>query len=153
MNAPDHGPGVRLPPPVLVAAALAAAWLLQRVAPVPLGPPLPKIGALVIFAALALTGWAVLVLVKAGNDPRPDKPDAAMVEAGPYRFSRNPIYLGFLVAVAGFALRWGDLWGWVALALSHLLLDRLVVAREEAYLTRRFGAAYDAYRGRVRRWL
>lgn len=153
MTAPDHGPGVRLPPPVLVAGALAAAWLLQRVLPVPIGPPVPEIGALVIFGSLALIGWAVLALVKAGNDPRPDKPDAAMVEAGPYRFSRNPIYLGFLVAVAGFALRWGDLWGWVALAVSHFLLDRLVVAREEAYLATRFGAAYDAYRSRVRRWL
>jgi protein-S-isoprenylcysteine O-methyltransferase Ste14 len=152
-DAPDHGPGVRVPPPVMVGLVLAAAWLLQRGIPVPLGPPLPELGALVIFAALGLLGWAVLVLVKAGNDPRPDKPDAALVEAGPFRFSRNPIYLGFLVAVAGFALRWGDLWGWIALLVSHLVLDRLVVAREEAYLATRFGEAFAAYRGRVRRWL
>lgn len=153
MTAPDHGPGVRVPPPVLVAAVLALAWAGQRFVPVPLGPPLPEFGALVISAAIVLIGWAVLVLVRAGNDPRPDKPDAAMVEAGPFRFSRNPIYLGFLLAVAGFALRWGDLWGWVALAASHLLLERLVVAREEAYLAARFGAVYEAYRARVRRWL
>jgi protein-S-isoprenylcysteine O-methyltransferase Ste14 len=153
MTAPDHGPGVRVPPPVMVAAVLAVAWAGQRFAPVALGPPLPELGALVIFAAFALIGWAVLVLVRAGNDPRPDKPDAAMVEAGPFRFSRNPIYLGFLLAVAGFALRWGDLWGWLAVAATHLLLDRLVVAREEAYLATRFGAAYEAYRGRVRRWV
>ena len=149
----DHGPGVRVPPPVMVAGVLAVAWILRSVVPVPLGPPLPDAGLLVMFAALALIGWAVLVLVRAGNDPRPDKPDAAMVETGPFRFSRNPIYLGFLVGVAGFALRWGDLWGWIALAASHLLLDRMVVAKEEAYLARRFGATYEAYRGRVRRWL
>lgn len=149
----DHGPGVRLPPPVLAAGAIAAAWVMQRVLPVPLGPPLPGLGALVIFAALALIGWAVLALVKAGNDPRPDRPDAALVEAGPYRLGRNPVYLGFVLAVAGFALRWGDLWGWIAVAATHLLLDRLVVAKEEAYLAARFGAAYEAYRGRVRRWL
>jgi len=154
MTAPEgHGPGVRVPPPVMVAGVLAVAWLGQRMAPVPLGPPMPGLGALVIFGALALIGWAVLVLVRAGNDPRPDKPDAAMVEAGPFRFSRNPIYLGFLLAVAGFALRWGDLWGWLGVAASHLLLARLVVAKEEAYLAERFGAAYEAYRGRVRRWL
>lgn len=153
MTTPDHGPGVRIPPPVMVAGLLAVAWLLRKVVPVPIGPPLPGFGALVIFAALALIGWAVLVMVRAGVDPRPDKPDAAMVEAGPFRFSRNPIYLGFLLAVAGFALRWGDLWGWVALAAAHLVLDRLVVAKEEAYLTTRFGAAYEAYRGRVRRWV
>ncbi len=92
-------------------------------------------------------------MAKAGTDPRPDKPDTAMVEAGPFRFSRNPIYLGFLLAVAGFALRWGDLWGWVAVVLAHLVLDRFVVAKEEAYLTTRFGAAYEAYRSRVRRWV
>lgn len=153
MSNADHGPGVRVPPPVLVGLLLALAWGLHRLVPVPIGPPLPDFGMLVLFAALALIGWAVLVLVRAGNDPRPDRPDAAMVQAGPYGFSRNPIYLGLLVAMAGFALRWGDLWGWLALPLGHLLLDRLVVAKEEAYLATRFGAAYDAYRSRVRRWL
>ena len=149
----DHGPGVRLPPPVLVAALLATAFLLHRLVPVPLGPAMPDLAMLVFFVALGLIGWALLVLVRAGNDPRPDRPDAAMVEAGPFRYSRNPVYLGFLVAMAGFALRWGDLWGWLALLAGHLLLDRLVVAKEEAYLAARFGAVYDAYRGRVRRWL
>jgi protein-S-isoprenylcysteine O-methyltransferase Ste14 len=153
MSASDHGPGVRLPPPVMVAGLLALAWLLRQVVPVPIGPPLQGLGAMVIFAALALVGWALLVMVRAGIDPRPDKPDAAMVESGPFRFSRNPIYLGFLLAVAGFALRWGDLWAWIALAAAHLVLDRLVVAKEEAYLATRFGAAYEAYRGRVRRWV
>ncbi len=151
--AEDHGPGVRVPPPLLAGGILAAAWVLQRLMPIPLGPPLPDIGALVIFAALGLIGVAVLVLVKAGNDPRPDKPDTAMVEAGPYKFSRNPIYLGFVLALVGFALRLGDLWGWLAVIAAHLALDRLVVAKEEAYLVARFGAAYEAYRARVRRWV
>lgn len=153
MSTTDHGPGVRLPPPVIVAGLLAVAWLLGRVLPVPIGPPLLEFGALVFFVAFALMGWALLVLVRAGNDPRPDRPDAAMVEAGPFRFSRNPVYLGFLLVALGFALRWGDLWGWIALVASHLVLDRYVVAREEAYLAGRFGAAYEAYRGRVRRWV
>lgn len=153
MSTDDHGPGVRMPPPVIVAGLLAAAWLLRQVVPVPIGPPLPAFGSLVIFAAVGMVGWAILVMAKAGTDPRPDKPDTAMVEAGPFRFSRNPIYLGFLLAVAGFALRWGDLWGWVAVVLAHLVLDRFVVAREEAYLATRFGAAYEAYRARVRRWV
>ncbi len=153
MNAQDHGPGVRLPPPAVVAGLLALAWGLERVLPVPLGPPLPDLGALVIFAAAGLIGWALLVMLKAGNDPRPDRPDSAMVEAGPYRFSRNPIYLGLILGALGFALRWGDLWGWIAVAGSHLVLDRLVVAKEEAYLAARFGTAYETYRSRVRRWI
>ncbi len=153
MNAPDHGPGVRLPPPVLVGGVLALGWGAHLFLPLVLGPPLPNFGMLVVFLGIALIGWALLALVQAGNDPRPDRPDAALVVAGPFRFSRNPIYLGFLVVVLGFALRWGDLWGWLALLVCHLALDRLVVAKEEAYLTTRFGDAYEAYRKRVRRWV
>ncbi|PWS37841.1 isoprenylcysteine carboxylmethyltransferase family protein [Falsiroseomonas bella] len=149
----DHGPGVRIPPPVYFVGVMAAAWLLDRVWTVQIGPPLTELGTMVIFLAIALCGWAVLVLVKAGNDPRPDKPDAAMVEAGPYRFSRNPIYLGFLLAATGLALVWGTLWGWIGVAVLHGLLDRLVIAKEESYLSARFGAPYAAYKARVRRWM
>jgi protein-S-isoprenylcysteine O-methyltransferase Ste14 len=149
----DHGPGVRVPPPVMVAAVMGAAWVLDRVWTLQIGPPLIGMGGAVIFLAIALIGWALLVMVKAGNDPRPDKPDAALVESGPFRWSRNPIYLGLLLAAAGLALIWGTLWGWVGVAVLHGLLDRLVIAKEEAYLTARFGAAYAAYQSRVRRWM
>ncbi|HEV7266015.1 MAG TPA: isoprenylcysteine carboxylmethyltransferase family protein [Falsiroseomonas sp.] len=152
-EARDHGPGVRVPPPVYAAAVLGGAWLLDRVWTVQIGPPAVALGGMVIFLAIALIGWALLVMVKAGNDPRPNKPDAALVEAGPFRFSRNPIYLGLLLGAAGLALVWGTLWGWVAVAVLHALLGRLVIAREEAYLAERFGPAYDAYRARVRRWI
>ncbi|WP_270938540.1 methyltransferase family protein [Falsiroseomonas oryzae] len=149
----DHGPGVRVPPPVIAAAVMGAAWVLDRVWTVQIGPPAVSLGGMVVFLAIALCGWAVLVLVKAGNDPRPDKPDSALVEAGPFRWSRNPIYLGFLLAATGLALVWGTLWGWIGVVVLHGLLDRLVIAREETYLAARFGAAYDAYRARVRRWM
>jgi protein-S-isoprenylcysteine O-methyltransferase Ste14 len=149
----DHGPGVRLPPPVMLVAVMGIAWLVGRVWPVQIGPPLVPLGGMVLFLAIALVGWALLVMVRAGNDPRPDKPDAALVEAGPFRFSRNPIYLGFLLAAAGFALIWGTLWGWLGVAVLHGVLDRLVIAKEEAYLATRFGAAYEAYKARVRRWI
>ncbi len=66
----------------------------------------------------------------------------------------SPVLLGVVVMVMlGFAQRWGDLWGWLALITCHLALDRLVVTKEEAYLSTRFGAAYEAYRTRVRRWV
>jgi protein-S-isoprenylcysteine O-methyltransferase Ste14 len=149
----DHGPGVRIPPPVMVAATMGVAWVLDRVWTVQIGPPAVSLGGMVIFLALALIGWAVLVMVKAGNDPRPDKPDTALVEAGPFRYSRNPIYLGFLLGATGLALAWGTLWGWLGVVVTHGLLDRLVIAKEEAYLAGRFGAAYEGYKARVRRWM
>lgn len=153
VTAPDHGPGVRVPPPILVALILVLAWALRRLLPVPLGLAVPALGNLVFVAALGLVLWAVLVLVRAGTDPRPDKPDKALVEGGPFRFSRNPVYLGFVLLVLGFALRWGDLWGWVAVAATQQALARLVIAREEPYLEARFGAAYTGYAARVRRWV
>jgi protein-S-isoprenylcysteine O-methyltransferase Ste14 len=150
---PDHGPGVRLPPPLLVAGLIAFAWLLRQAVPLPVGGPLPMLANLVFLAAFGLILWAILAMTRAGTDPRPDKPDQALVERGPFRFSRNPVYLGLVLLVIGFALRWGDLWGWLAALASQQLLDRLVIAREEAYLATRFGAAYNAYRARVRRWV
>ncbi len=144
---------MRLPPPVLVGGILLLAWGLARVMPVPIGVAIPTLGGTVIAAALGLIVWALAVMMRAGNDPRPDRPDRAIVEHGPFRFSRNPIYLGFLLIAAGLALRWGDLWGWVAVVVAQLALDRLVIAREEAYLRARFGEAYASYARRVRRWL
>jgi protein-S-isoprenylcysteine O-methyltransferase Ste14 len=152
-DAEDRGPGVRVPPPLLATAVMVGAWVLDRIWTVQIGPPAVALGGMVIFLAVALAGWSVLALAKAGNDPRPDRPDAALVAAGPYRFSRNPIYLGLLLVAAGLALMWGTLWGWIGVALLHALLDRMVIAREEAYLAARFGAAYEAYRARVRKWM
>ena len=153
MSSADHGPGVRVPPPVMVGALVMAGWGLRRLAPLPVGAPLPGLGAGVIGLGLALSVWTAVAMLRAGTDPRPDRADKALLEHGPFRLSRNPIYLGFLLTTGGFALRWADLWSWLAVAASFLLLDRMVVAREEAYLRARFGAAYDAYRARVRRWL
>ncbi|WP_431304953.1 methyltransferase family protein [Sediminicoccus sp. BL-A-41-H5] len=149
----DHGPGVRIPPPVMVAVALGFAWGLQKLLPVQLGPPAVALGGMVIFLAMGWVGWALLVLVRAGNDPRPDKPDTAFVAAGPYRFGRNPIYFGFLLFLAGVALSWGTLWAWLAVGATFIALDVLVVRKEEAYLRTRFPESYPAYLARTRRWL
>jgi protein-S-isoprenylcysteine O-methyltransferase Ste14 len=151
--AEDHGPGVRIPPPLLLAGVMAGAWALDQLWSVPIGPAAPELGGMLAALALVLIGWAVVVLVRAGNDPRPDRPDTAMTLAGPYRFGRNPIYLGFLLIATGFALAWGTLFPWLGVVLLHGLLDRLVIAREEAYLEARFGEPYRAYRARVRRWM
>ena len=137
----------------MVAGAITAAWVMIRLLPIPVTEPLPGFGAAILGEGLALIAWTLFAMLRAGTDPRPDKPDAAFVIDGPFRFSRNPIYLGFLIVVAGMALRWGDLWGWIAVAASQIMLDRLVIAREEPYLARRFGAAYENYRSRVRRWM
>ena len=151
---PDEaGPGVRPPPPLVVAGLLALAWVMQRLLPVPLGPPLPGVGMLLVFLALAWGGWALLVMAKAGNNPRPDRPDTAFVAKGPFRWGRNPMYLGFTVLAAGIALSWGHLWGWLAVGAIFLWLEFGAVRKEERCLERRFPASYPGYKARVRRWL
>jgi protein-S-isoprenylcysteine O-methyltransferase Ste14 len=127
--------------------------MLQRAAPVPVSTPAPNLAALLMALGMALSVWTVVTMLRAGVDPRPDRPDKALLERGPFRISRNPIYLGFLAVAAGFALHWGDLWPWLAVLATFLVLDQHVVVREEAYLLARFGAPCTAYLGRVRRWI
>jgi protein-S-isoprenylcysteine O-methyltransferase Ste14 len=148
-----HGPDVRLPPPLILAVVLAVAWLLDRLVPVQIGPPLGRAGLVVMALGVALAGCALALMLRTRTDPRPDRPDQALVRSGPFRVTRNPIYLGLLVFAVGLALRWASLWGWLAVAAAFVLLDRLVVAREERYLRARFGDDYAEYAARVRRWL
>jgi protein-S-isoprenylcysteine O-methyltransferase Ste14 len=148
---PD-GPAVPTPPPMIVLGGVALAWILQQVFPVQLGPPAPELGYIVICVGAALTGWGLIALIRAGNDPRPDKPDAAFVPTGPFRFGRNPIYSGMVIMLTGIALMWGSLWAWLAVGGVFIALDFGVVRREEAYLRLRFGQPYEDYCARVRRW-
>jgi len=153
MSGTDHGPGVRVPPPILVGLPVLTGWLMRGAAPVPVSTPMPTLGAGLMALGMALSVWTVVTMVRAGTDPRPDTPDKTLLERGPFRLSRNPIYLGFLSVAVGFALNWGDLWPWLALLVSFAVLDRHVVAREERYLRARFGAPYEGYMQRVRRWI
>ena len=82
-------------------------------------------------------------MLAAGENPSPEQPTIAIVAAGPFRFSRNPLYLSLTVLGAGVALLVNSGWG--------LLL--LVIAREERYLEGKFDDEYSAYRERVRRWI
>lgn len=148
-----HGPGLRLPPPVLVGGLVLLGWLLRSLLPLPLGAPLPGLAVAVMGLGLALSAWSIAVMLRAGTDPRPHTPDRTLLEQGPFRLSRNPVYLGFLLVAAGVALRLGDLWPWLAAIACFLVLDRMVVAREEVALRSRFGVPYEAYRQRVRRWV
>jgi protein-S-isoprenylcysteine O-methyltransferase Ste14 len=151
----DHA-DVVVPPPLALACLVAAGWLLNRVWPAPFMPPgLPRsfIGAALIVLSLAIGLPAVMEFRRAQTSIRPDRPTSAILSTGPYRYSRNPLYLSMFVLVAGFAVALDSLWQLAALAALYGVLRWGVVPREEAYLTRKFGAAYLDYARRVRRWL
>jgi protein-S-isoprenylcysteine O-methyltransferase Ste14 len=111
------------------------------------------VAVVLIVLGLALEMWAAGVFRRRGTAVEPWKASTALVSEGPYGFTRNPIYLGFAVTYVGLALALNS---WLALSLlipCLILIDRGVIAREERYLSAKFGADYDAYRARVRRWL
>jgi len=156
MNAPagDHAP-VRLPPPFLLLGHLAAAALLGWTVrlPLPLPPAVRLLGAAALLLGLGL-GFAAIRAMRTARTPvDPYESVAAVVTSGPYRFTRNPIYLGFLAALAGLPLAAGTYWGAFLCLPMILLLSFLVVRHEEAYLEGKFGPIYLEYKRRVRRWL
>ncbi len=135
-----------------VAAGLALDWLL----PLPfVAAVVPRVwaGCAVFAAGLALAAWAIASFRRAGTRVETYKPTTAIVAMGPYRFTRNPIYVGMFLGQIGLAIGFDSLWLLAALVPFCLVIRYGVVAREEAYLERKFGAPYVDYKARVRRWL
>jgi protein-S-isoprenylcysteine O-methyltransferase Ste14 len=92
-------------------------------------------------------------MTRAGSNVPTSMPTTTIVDTGPYRFTRNPIYLAMMLALAGLAIAFDSLWILLTLVPFALVIGYGVVAREEAYLERKFGEAYRRYRARVRRWV
>ena len=153
-NTADHA-NVRVIPPLIYVVVLGAAWLLQKLVPLPgLPVALSRIGGgALIVAGLGLCGWSVGLFRSRQTSIMPIRPSAALVLSGPYRWTRNPMYLGLLLAYLGAALVFQLIWGLILLPIVVVAVDRLVIHKEERYLGRKFGSAYADYRGRVRRWI
>jgi protein-S-isoprenylcysteine O-methyltransferase Ste14 len=152
-------PGVIAPPPLIFLAFLLTGFLLDYVWPLPLRPPAldPRLGWLV-GAVLILAGVVTITLgirnFTRASTPVPTRaPTRALVTTGIHGRSRNPIYVSMFLAYAGIGLLANTAWIFVLLVPLALVIRYGVVAREEAYLERKFGDAYRAYRSRVRRWL
>lgn len=146
--------GLARPPLVyLVSIALGAA--LQFIKPLPFVPAdlaIPA-GAALVVIAVALFAWSVLTFKKAGTPVPGNQPTTTIVGTGPYRFSRNPIYVAFSLLQLGIAVGMNSAWLLVTLAAAVALMHFVVIRREEDYLERKFGAQYPDYKRAVRRWL
>lgn len=149
---------VRVPPPLIFGSVVAGGSLLGRTWPLTvtgdgLADARRVAGGTLVAGGVGLCGSALGRFRRAGTSPLPVRPSAALVVEGPYRFSRNPMYLGLTVGTAGVALLANNLWMLALLAPAVVVADRAVIRPEERYLERRFGDAYRAYGARVRRWL
>jgi protein-S-isoprenylcysteine O-methyltransferase Ste14 len=148
--------GVIIRPPIAWALAVVAGLGLQWLVPLrllPAGVPARGLGIAVIAGALALGVWAVVTMTRAGSNVPTNRPSTTVVARGPYGFTRNPIYLGMILVLVGVAVAGDTPWPLATLVPFALVIRYGVVAREEAYLERKFGGVYRDYCARVRRWL
>ena len=142
-------------PPLLFAAAIAAGVVLHLVWPLSftLGAARWPIGATLSIAGVAMFAAAVRAFAAAGTPVPGSQSATAIVGRGPYRFSRNPIYVAFVLFHLGIAVFVGSWWLVITLAASVSVIAIAVVPREEQYLEARFGPTYSTYKSSVRRWL
>jgi protein-S-isoprenylcysteine O-methyltransferase Ste14 len=143
-------------PPLAWAVAALAGLALHWLMPwrfIPAAVPAVWLGATVFALALALFAWAIATITRAGSNVPTNRPTMALVDTGPYRFTRNPIYLAMVLGLIGLGVASDGLWLLLTPALFALVIHYGVIAREEAYLERKFGDDYRGYRARVRRWL
>lgn len=155
MTGHDRDPRTRLFPPAITIVSVLAGVGLQYVRPFRLHEaPIGRwIGWALLLAWLALAAWAVREMRRAGTTPNPTAAVTAFVTTGPFRLTRNPMYLGLLIFQVGAGCLLGNVWILLLTVPSFVLLDRLVIAGEERYLAALYGADFDVYCRRVRRWL
>ncbi len=144
-----------LPPPVIYMGGLLLGLGLHVALPFTVLPQtIAQAIGFILFAPFFLLAFPAVRLMRGAGTPlRPDQPTTALITTGPFRYTRNPIYLAFASLYIGVAFLLNVLWPLVVLPIVISLINRMVIAREEAYLERKFGEAYRQYKARARRWL
>jgi len=148
-------PGVMACPPLVFLGALGLGLLLHWLVPVqPLPPAFSRVPGVVLCLASGVAGiWGRVIMGRAGTSMRPDRPATALVTGGPFRFSRNPLYLSLTALYLGITLLFDALWPLVTLLPMLAVVHWGIILREERYLEAKFGDEYRAYKARVRRWI
>ena len=150
--------GVAIFPPAIYLGGLIVGYLIQWLLPIPIVPAAWSIAIRILGVVVLVIGaWlmfsALGVFHRLGTAVSPFEPTTELASDGPYRFSRNPIYLGMALLLAGFAFLGNAFWPLVAVIPAVGIIQTQVVAREEVYLEGKFGSDYRDYKSRVKRWL
>jgi protein-S-isoprenylcysteine O-methyltransferase Ste14 len=159
MKEPRDAAAVRVFPPAVPLLTILLGVGLNRLWPLALGFELPMpwnywIGAGIVIGAILGLGWySVTLLRRTGQSENPWKPTTEIVNRGPFRFTRNPMYLQMVLVCIGFALILANIWILLLTPICAWVLYEFAILPEEAYLERKFGEKYLAYKRGVRRWL
>jgi protein-S-isoprenylcysteine O-methyltransferase Ste14 len=146
-------PGL-LRPPIVLLAAIALGVVLNLIWPLRfITSALVMVGPVIVFAAVLLFVLSLKEFRSHGTSVRGTERTTTIVRTGPYRFSRNPIYLAFVLFILGLSLWLNDLWLLVALAAFAGFISVMIIPREERFLERNFQPQYSEYKAAVRRWL
>lgn len=147
--------GVIAPPPLIFAIPLIAGLVANWMRPLPIlaGSAGLWLGIALAIAGLGLIVSGIVEFSRANTAVVPFSPTTAIVTSGPFRFTRNPLYLGFVLIYVGVSLAANTLWPLFLLPLAIFVLFGGVIKREERYLERKFGTVYTDYKARVRRWI
>jgi protein-S-isoprenylcysteine O-methyltransferase Ste14 len=150
----EPGP-LRFPPPLIYLAGLALGIVVELIEPAPQPTTWLRVlaGLVAVAVFIALDTTAMSRFSRADTPVNPMRAPRAVVTNGPYRLTRNPMYVGMAILYAGIAVAAGILWAFAFLPVVLIVVDRFVIVREERYLAERFGEEYERYRARVRRWL
>lgn len=155
-KSPAQRPRTLILPPAPYAAAVLGGWWLDRhelALPLGLGAATHLLGWLAVGIGLALFGWTLWTFARHRTTVNPYRGASALCTTGPFRFSRNPIYLGDRFLLVGVSLLLGTLWPLVFAPLIWITLRFGVIRHEEVHLEATFGDAYRDYKARVRRWI
>lgn len=151
----SDSPHVVVPPPLIYIGGLFLPLLLHWIKPLEFLPgtfPL-FLGITLIVISVIFVATAMRSFIKEKTNIDVRKPTTHIVTTGPYRFTRNPIYLSMTLLVVSIAVWWNELWILVTLMPVLFIIQHGVIKREEAYLTKKFGEEYLNYKSRVRRWI
>lgn len=153
-SGPDHA-NLKILPPYYFIGFFLIAFVLEII----IGTNLFRweaqviLGFLLCGPAFLIFAWATHTMAQAGTPLSPDKPTVDIVETGPYAFSRNPVYLSYILLYLGLVILFDIVWGMALFIPLIVFVIKFVITPEEAYLTRKFKGDYKAYAARVRRWL
>lgn len=152
----DRAP-IIAPPPLLGLACIGVGFVARHFKPLRLfahtGALQIAIGVILVVSGIAIIASARSIFIAHGTHPNPYRPTKAIVSTGVYQWSRNPIYIAFMLIVLAFTFLANSLWFAFLEGLLFLLLHFGVVKREETYLLAKFGESYAEYCRRVRRWI